>query len=210
MLGNIFIILAIISGVFSLIMYYYSFKGYTNTLSLARNSYYFMTAFIVAASALLFYFILSHQFQYSYVFEYSGKDLSFGLLLSSFFAGQEGSFLLWLLFTALIGVFLIKYLSDNSKKESAFMIFYTLVTLFLVILINPLLKNPFVYIWQDLIYLELKYFNPAYFDIPGILVFYKRQATRRLQTVAEKNVRLASGLLPKSGERALGALHTGR
>lgn len=199
MLGNIFIILAIISGVFSLIMYYYSFKGYTNTLSLARNSYYFMTAFIVAASALLFYFILSHQFQYSYVFEYSGKDLSFGLLLSSFFAGQEGSFLLWLLFTALIGVFLIKYLSDNSKKESAFMIFYTLVTLFLVILINPLLKNPFVYIWQDLIYLELKYFNPAYFDIPGLQSFFaanKNTGGEFIKMVPELKASLSSLGIP--------------
>jgi cytochrome c-type biogenesis protein CcmF len=172
MLGNIFIILAIISGAFSFIMYYYSYKGYTNTLSLARNSYYFMTAFIVAASALLLYFILTHQFQYTYVFEYSGKDLSFGLLLSTFFAGQEGSFLLWLLFTTLIGIFLIKYLSGDTQKESAFMIFYTLVTLFLVILINPLLKNPFAYLWQDPTYLELKYFNPAYFDIPGIQSFF--------------------------------------
>jgi len=171
MLGNILIVLAIITGVFTLVMYYYTFKGYRNTLSLARKGYYLMTSLIVAASALLLYYILNHQFQYAYVFEYSSKDLSIGLLLSTFFAGQQGSFLLWLLFTALLGLLLIKYLSGDTEKESAFMLIYTLAALFLIILINPLLKNPFTYLWQEPGYLELKYFNPAYFNLPALQGF---------------------------------------
>ncbi|GBD87286.1 cytochrome c-type biogenesis protein CcmF [bacterium BMS3Abin03] len=196
MLGNILIVMTILTGVFTLIMYYYTYKGYANTLSLARNGYYIMTSLVVAASALLLYYILSHQFQYSYVFEYSSKDLSFGLLLSTFFAGQEGSFLLWLLFTALLGIFLIKYLSDDTKKESAFMLVYTLAALFLVILINPLLKNPFAYIWQDPSYLELKYFNPAYYNLPelkGFLAVNKNTGGEFIKIVPELKAAL-SGL----------------
>jgi len=113
MIGNLFITASLITGIFTVIMYYYTFKGYTNTLVLARRGYYAMTLFAAGASAVLLYFILTHQYQYNYVFEYSSNELSFGLLLSSFFAGQEGSFLLWLLFSAILGLFLIRNLSGD-------------------------------------------------------------------------------------------------
>ncbi len=111
MIGNLFITGSLVTGIFTVIMYYYTFRGYTNTLALARRGFYAMTLFVTAASAFLFYLILTHQYQYDYVFEYSSRDLSFGLLVSSFFAGQEGSFLLWLLFAVIIGLFLIRNLS---------------------------------------------------------------------------------------------------
>ncbi len=172
MLGNILIVAAILSGAFSFIMYYYTFKGYSNTLVLARRGYYLTTAFIVAASVFLLYLILTHQYEYNYVFEYSNGDLSFGLLLSTFFAGQEGSFLLWLLITVLLGTYFISHLSFDVKKESSFMMVFTLATVFLAVLISPYLKNPFAYIWQETTYLELKYFNPAYLNLPVLQKFF--------------------------------------
>jgi cytochrome c-type biogenesis protein CcmF len=152
-------------------MYYYTFKGYSNTLSYARIGYYLMTGFVVAASAFLYYIILSHQYQYSYVFDYSGGDLTFGLLLSTFFAGQEGSFLLWLFFTMIVGIFMIRYLSGNTRQEASFMIFFTLIALFLAILVSPLLKNPFAYLWSDINYFPVKYFSQKYLAIPDIQKF---------------------------------------
>lgn len=171
MIGNIFIIASLITGIFSVITYYYTFRGYTNTLALARRGYYAMTFFIVAASAFLLYLILTHNYQYDYVFEYSNSDLSFGLLLSSFFAGQEGSFLLWLLFAAVLGLFLIRNLSGDPARESSFMIFYTLIAVFLAILISPFLKNPFTSIWAEPNYLQLKYFNQSYLGMPDLRQF---------------------------------------
>ncbi len=170
MIGNLLIILTILSGAFTAVMYYYSLKGYNNTLNLARQGYYVMTALVSAASLLLLYFILSHQFQYKYVFEYSSRDLSLGLLLSTFFAGQEGSFLLWLLLTLLFGTYLINTF-ENEEKESAFMFVYTIAALFLGVLISPYLKNPFATIWSETNYLEIKYFNPAYLNLPQIQNF---------------------------------------
>ncbi len=130
-----------------------------------------MTGLIIAASALLFYLILSHQYQFNYVFEYSSSDLSLGLLLSTFYAGQEGSFLLWLLFAAVTGLFLIKNLSDDTKQESSFMTIYTLVAVFLAVLISPLLKNPFTYLGVTPDYIQLKYFNASYLGLPDIQRF---------------------------------------
>ena len=171
MLGNIFILASLIAGVFSVITYYYTFKGYSNTLLLARRGYYLMTLFAAAASAFLLYLILSHNYQYSYVFDYSNSDLSFGLLLSSFFAGQEGSFLLWLLFSAVTGLFLIKNLSGDTARESSFMMIYTLIAVFLAVLISPILKNPFTSIWAEQNFLQIKYFNQSYLGIHELRQF---------------------------------------
>ncbi len=171
MIGNLIITCSIITGIFTVIMYYYTFRGYTNTLALARRGYYVMTLLIAAASAFLLYLILSHNYQYDYVFEYSSSDLSFGLLLSSFFAGQEGSFLLWLLFSAILGLILIKNLSGDTARESSFMMVYTLIAVFLAILISPFLKNPFTSIWAEPNYLQLKYFNSSYLGLPDLRQF---------------------------------------
>ena len=171
MIGDILILLAILAGLFTITMYYYTLNGYSNTLTMARTGFYTMTAIVTAASLFLLYLILSHQYQYSYVFEYSNNNLSLGLLISTFYAGQEGSFLLWLLFTVIIGIFLIRYLSKDSRQEASFMIFFTLVAVFLAILISPLLKNPFSYLWSDTNYIPVKYLNQGSLTIPDIQNF---------------------------------------
>jgi len=62
---------------------------------------------ILGAFGILVYITLNHYFEYNYVWQHSSKDLPFGFLLSSVWAGQEGSFLLWIFFQGLIGVFLM-------------------------------------------------------------------------------------------------------
>ena len=171
MIGNLLITATIITGLFTVVMYYYSFKGNTNALLIARRGFYLMSGFIIAAGAFLLYLIISHQYQYNYIFEYSSSDLSLGLLLSTFYAGQEGSFLLWLFFTVIIGLILIKNLSDDTRQESSFMMIYTLVAVFLAILISPFLKNPFSYLGANTEYIQLKYFNASYLGLPDIQRF---------------------------------------
>ncbi|MBK7159328.1 MAG: hypothetical protein IPH77_12415 [Ignavibacteria bacterium] len=67
------------------------------------------------------YLIITHQFQYTYVWNYSSKDLPINLLISTFYAGQEGSFHLWAFLTAVLGIFLHSYLikrdTENAKAE---------------------------------------------------------------------------------------------
>ena len=48
--------------------------------------------------------ILQHRFDVSYVNAYSSRDLPLHFLFSSFWGGQEGSFLLWCFMGALIGL----------------------------------------------------------------------------------------------------------
>ena len=103
MIGNTLLTLALLASLFSVFMYALKLKGYENTIKAARISYHTAAILIIIASALLLQAIITHQYQYKYVFNYSNSDLPFGLLLSTFYAGQEGSFMLWLLFTSIIG-----------------------------------------------------------------------------------------------------------
>ncbi|MBU1099399.1 MAG: cytochrome c biogenesis protein CcsA [Bacteroidetes bacterium] len=172
MIGNIMITLATAASVFSVAMYYLTYKGNQNTLKWARIGYHVMTALVVVASALLLHAILNHQFEYKYVFNYSGSGLPTGLLMSTFYAGQEGSFMLWLLFTAIIGLVLQDYTSKRGDLEYRVMMIFTISAAFLLIMVNPALKNPFSTIWSDPTFISTKYLNTSLLSLPFLQQFF--------------------------------------
>jgi len=149
-------------------MYYLSFRGYKNTLGFARVSYHGMAIFVIAASTFLWYIILTHQYQYHYVFSYSNNSLTTGLLLSSFWGGQEGSFMLWLLLTSIIGVILQSYSSKRGDLEVRVMAIFSLATTFLLIMVSPWFKNPFELIWANPVFVDIKNINSQFFNLPFI------------------------------------------
>ena len=71
---------------------------------IGRVTWGVMTAALVVAGSLLLYLLVTHQFQYAYVYQYSSRALPLNYLLATFWAGQEGSFMLWMLFTAYVGL----------------------------------------------------------------------------------------------------------
>ncbi len=166
MLGNIAITIGFIAGLFTITMYYLTYKGYENTLVKARIGYHVMALMSILASILLFYAVLTHQYQYQYVFNYSGSGLSTGLLLSTFWGGQEGSFLLWVLFTAIVGIVLLEYTSKRGDLEPRVMMVFSLSLTFLLFLVTPLLKSPFNFIWMDPSFIETKFLNSQYLSLP--------------------------------------------
>jgi cytochrome c-type biogenesis protein CcmF len=172
MIGNIILTAALLCGVFSVIMYYLTYRGYTNTLKLARISYHAAAIFVLSAAALLLYIILTHQYQYKYVYNYSGSDLPTGLLLSTFYAGQEGSFLLWTFFTAIIGLVLLEYTSKRGDLEPRVMMIFTLALSFLLLMVSPLLKSPFNYIWMEKDFIDLKSINQTFLNLPALQSFF--------------------------------------
>jgi cytochrome c-type biogenesis protein CcmF len=92
MIGNILLSLALAAGVFSVVMYYLTYKGYENTLKFARISFHATAVLVMAASALLLHAILTHQFEYKIYLQLQRKRSSNGLLMSTFYAGQEEVF----------------------------------------------------------------------------------------------------------------------
>lgn len=166
MFGNILVVAALLAGLYSTFKFFKAYFGEYNNIIHARYAYHAMTVLVIIASTYLLYLILTHQYQYKYVFEYSSGDLSFGLLLSTFFAGQEGSFLLWLLFTVVIGLFLQNYTSKRGDLEARVMMVYTLAAVFLLLMVNPLLKSPFNLMWSETNYINIKYCSQSFLGMP--------------------------------------------
>ncbi len=166
MIGNLLIVAALLAAVFSVIMYYRAVRGNERALSFARYSFHGMSALIIAASLFFLYIIVTHQYQYNYVYDYSSSGLSTGLLISTFYAGQEGSFMLWLLLAVVVGIFLQNYTSKKEDLEPPFMMVYSFSLVFLIAMVTPFFKSPFTYLWSEINYIDAKNINQSFLTLP--------------------------------------------
>ncbi|HDL01947.1 MAG TPA: hypothetical protein ENH23_06915, partial [candidate division Zixibacteria bacterium] len=137
-LGDVLIFSTAISLVLSTVFYLLAWRGKDEVLNLARNFYYASTALISTAIAVLLYLILTHDFSVAYVYSYSSTDLPLGYLISTLWGGQEGTFLLWIFFTSLLGIIMLRTAGLFEKGNMFF------VNLFLLSIIIILIKkSPF-------------------------------------------------------------------
>lgn len=166
MLGNIFTSLAFIGALFSAIMYFLTYRGVNNNINVPRISFHLMATSTILASIVLLYLIITHQFQYKYVYNYSDTSLPLGLLISTFYAGQEGSFLLWALWMAIIGIILQQYTSLRGDLEPRVMSIFSLVQSFLLLMVSPIMKNPFAYLWKEPFMASANTINSQFFNLP--------------------------------------------
>jgi cytochrome c-type biogenesis protein CcmF len=154
---------ALIAGLASVYFYFRVERGRTDLLVLARNTYSAFAVSIVAAAAVLMTLILQHRFDVAYVNSYSSRDLPTHFLISTFWAGQEGSFLLWCFWGSLIGLVVWR---SAKEQEAPVMIVYLSTFLGIVAILckqspfrllpppvpadgvglNPLLQDPWMVI----------------------------------------------------------------
>jgi cytochrome c-type biogenesis protein CcmF len=143
LLGNLCLGLALLSALFSALFFLLGAKENEKFLGVGKKIYYLFFFFVFLASTYLMYLFLSHNFKVEYVYNYSSSDLPWFYLISAFWAGQEGSFLLWLLLGSLLGIFII-FRRDKARADiyqGYTMFFYLLVQMSLLILL--LKKSPF-------------------------------------------------------------------
>ena len=98
------------------------------------------TTFICAASLLLWILIFENDFGVEYVASYSSTTLPTLYKISAFWAGQQGSFLLWLLIHAITGAILTFRRTNAAALGIYFLIQSVLV--FLVLAKSPFAENP--------------------------------------------------------------------
>lgn len=103
-----------------------------------RVCYQISAGLIGIAAVYLLYLILGNRFEYAYVFGYTSRDLPLAYKFSAFWAGQEGSFLLWLVFHAVFGLLLTR----KPAAPAGTMAVYSLLQA--VLLIMLLVKSPFM------------------------------------------------------------------
>lgn len=108
--GRWFLSVAFISSVFAMVLYAYaSIRQNKKAEQISNWLWGLKGIFVTVASGALIYLIMTHQFQYFYVWNYTSLDLETKYLFSAFYGGQEGSFLLWVFFAFLVGLGLIKW-----------------------------------------------------------------------------------------------------
>ena len=98
----------------------------------ARIAFYAHTIAVAGVFVALFYIIYNHYFEYYYAYSHSSRHLPAHYMVSCFWEGQEGSFLLWIFWQALIGIAIIH---TQKKWEAPVMVVFALVQAFLASMI---------------------------------------------------------------------------
>ncbi len=161
---------ALLMGLFSLITYLRVDRGRKDLLSLARTTYTAFAVSVIASAAILMTLLLQHRFDVSYVNSYSALDLPLHFLISTFWAGQEGSFLLWCFWGSIIGFFVWR---SAKEQEAPVMVVYLSTFLGIIAILckqspfkllpppapadgvglNPLLQDPWMVIHPPVMFL---------------------------------------------------------
>ncbi len=147
MLGSILVNIAFVTCLASIVSnLVYRWRRNQTVLVSARALYLITVVTLIATAAFFLSLILNHQFQYTYVWSYSSRELPLPLLVSTFYAGQEGSFMLWTLYTSIIGIFLLRNSSKNGYEPEVMSV-YGLILLALIVMIT--VKSPFKLVWDS-------------------------------------------------------------
>jgi cytochrome c-type biogenesis protein CcmF len=112
-IGHFLVILSLVSSAVATIAFYFSFKStdLNNRDSwkrLARMAFAIETVSVFGIFLALYYIISNHLFEYKYAWQHSSKSLQVEYLLSCFWEGQEGSFMLWSFWHCILGWVLIR------------------------------------------------------------------------------------------------------
>ncbi len=132
-LGHFLVILGFVSALLACIGYFFSAQAsHEKQASAWRNfgriSFLTHAISVVGIVATLYLIISNHYFEYHYAWQHSSKALPWYYRFSCFWEGQEGSFLLWSAWHAVLGGFLIR---TAKKWEAPVMAVVSLVQVFL-------------------------------------------------------------------------------
>ncbi len=136
-LGHFAVITAFVTSLLSAFAYWKSttlieIENKNSWLQNGRFAFYAHVLAVLVIVASLFVIIYQHYFEYHYAYSHSSLHLPGQYMLSCFWEGQEGSFLLWMFWHAVVGIVLIK---TQKSWEASTMTIFTLVQAFLASMI---------------------------------------------------------------------------
>jgi len=110
-IGQIFVVLSFGSALLSFLSYYYATTakdGKNDSWQfLGRIGFFLNSVSVLGIGTCLFYILYQHYFEYHYAWAYTQRSLPVYYLVSGFWNGQEGGFLLWTFWQAVLGNILI-------------------------------------------------------------------------------------------------------
>ena len=139
--GELLVLLALTANVIAGAAFFLLARGNTSFEGLARRAYHAFVVFSLGAAVWLYVLFFTHNYAFKYVFEYSQKSQPIEYIISAFWGGQEGTYLLWLCFNALFGYVLLK---KTAQYRNWAMTVFATVNLFLLALLVKL--SPFAYL----------------------------------------------------------------
>ncbi len=141
--------ISLVLAAFSTLLYAVSGKAHQRFIASAHRAVYAMCALVTLASVALLYAFFARDFQVEYVAHYSNRSLSWFYTATAFWAGQDGSLLLW---TWLLTIFAVVVIVRNKNRNPdllpytmAVISFTVLFFLYLTIFkTNPFARSPFI------------------------------------------------------------------
>jgi len=119
-IGHFLIILSFVSSLVAAVSYFISARTVNlqeqeSWKRIGRISFFLDVISVLGVFIILYTLIANHRYEYQYVFKNSGNDLEPKYILSSLWSASEGSFILWAVWHAILGVALIA----TAKKWEA-------------------------------------------------------------------------------------------
>ena len=145
LLGTITVWIALVALLISLTAYLTACAkrgaadGGTGWAKLGRAAFVVAALAVLGASGMLGTLLVTHRFDVQYVYDHSARAMSPLYYFPSFWAGQEGSFLLWGFWISILGVVLAW---TSGAAERRVMPIYGSVLLFLVGMVT--IRSPFL------------------------------------------------------------------
>src|SRR5215212_716111 len=108
LIGHFFVILSLVASLAATFGYFMVVRSKDplqaeSWKKLARAAFITEAISIVSIFGILFLIISNHYFEYKYAWQHSSRSLETKYLLSCFWEGQEGSFLLWSVWHCVLG-----------------------------------------------------------------------------------------------------------
>lgn len=172
-IGHISVIVAFLTSILSAI----GFWKTTNTIELdaqqswrsfAKINFYIHAFAVLSIVVSLFLIIFLHQYQYQYAWSHSSNHLPVYYMISCFWEGQEGSFLLWIFWHVILASVL---LFTNKQWQSSTMMVFMAVQTFLVSMIIGVVvpfieykigSSPFILMKESMPHLPVYTLNPDF------------------------------------------------
>ncbi len=138
-LGHLSVIVAFVSAILASVGYFMHSR--TSGLqqlqdqswrSFGRAAFLVHVVAVLSVIGSLFYIIYTHSYEYYYAWSHSSNHLPTHFMISCFWEGQEGSFLLWIFWHSVLGLALIKF---ARQWEGPVMAVFAFVQVFLTSMI---------------------------------------------------------------------------
>lgn len=156
-LGELFIIVAFVTALFSFILglkYYLSSEKSEAELKQVKTFFGIHLASVLSIFFLLIFLFKGQYFEYHYVWRHSSTELPWYYILSAMWEGQEGSFILWILWQAILGYFLVRKPSEIKIGALAILMFIQVLLLTMILGVDVFGKligmNPFILLRDEM------------------------------------------------------------